>query len=96
MVIAAFQINRGDVDSNGEIDVLDVLAVVNSILGLQELGPLERAIVLHTNAPDLASGFAHELQRVHPDWNRLIEQAGVTVASHAGPGAVGVACVTAS
>ena len=63
---------------------------------VQELGPLERAIVLHTNAPDLASGFAHELQRVHPDWNRLIEQAGVTVASHAGPGAVGVACVTAS
>ena len=63
---------------------------------VQELGPLERAIVLHTNAPDLASGFADELQRVHPDWNRLIEQAGVTVASHAGPGAVGVACVTAS
>ena len=37
LIITAFQINRGDVDSNGEIDVLDVLAVVNSILGLQEL-----------------------------------------------------------
>lgn len=41
LIIVAFQINRGDVDSNGEIDVLDVLAVVNSILGLVELGSLE-------------------------------------------------------
>ena len=41
LVIAAFQINRGDVDSNGEVNVLDVLAVVNSILGLQELEGLE-------------------------------------------------------
>ena len=62
---------------------------------VEELGPLERAIVLHTNAPDLASGFADELQRVWPGWKRSIEQAGVTVASHAGPGAVGVACVMA-
>ena len=61
---------------------------------VEELGPLERAIVLHTNAPHLASEFADELQRVWPDWKRSIEQAGVTVASHAGPGAVGVACVT--
>lgn len=62
---------------------------------VQELGPLERATVLHTNAPDLASGFADELQRAYPDWKRSVEQAGVTIASHAGPGAVGVACVTA-
>jgi len=62
---------------------------------VQELGPLERAIVLHTNVPDLASAFASELQRVRPDWTPSVEQAGVTIASHAGPGAVGVACVTA-
>ncbi len=62
---------------------------------VQELGPLERAIVLHTNAPALASGFADELQRVMPEWKRSIGQAGVTIASHAGPGAVGVACVIA-
>ena len=41
LVIAAFQINRGDVDSNGEVNVVDVLAVVNSILGIQELTGLE-------------------------------------------------------
>jgi DegV family protein with EDD domain len=61
---------------------------------VQELGPLQRAIVLHADAEELASAFADELQRLHPDWTRLIAQAGVTIASHAGPGAVGVACVT--
>jgi fatty acid-binding protein DegV len=35
------------------------------------------------------------LQTFIPDWDRLIGQAGVTIASHTGPGAVGIACVTA-
>lgn len=61
---------------------------------IQSLGPLERAIVLHTNAPDLAERVASQLQGMMPDWPRLITQAGVTIASHAGPGAVGIACVT--
>lgn len=84
----------------GEINLVERARTLGRSLGrllvlVQELGPLERAIVLHTNAPNLASSFADELQRVNPDWVRLIEQAGVTIASHAGPGAVGVACVTA-
>ena len=84
----------------GEINLVERARTLGRSLGrllvlVQELGPLERAIVLHTNAPNLASSFADELQRVNPDWKRLIEQAGVTIASHAGPGAVGVACVTA-
>ncbi len=84
----------------GEINLVERTRTLRRSLGrllvlVQELGPLERAIVLHTNAPNLASSFADELQRVNPDWKRLIEQAGVTIASHAGPGAVGVACVTA-
>ncbi|MGD2207235.1 MAG: DegV family protein [Anaerolineae bacterium] len=62
---------------------------------IQSLGPLERAIVLHTNAPDRAERLATRLQAIMPDWKPLIGQAGVTIASHAGPGAVGVACVTA-
>ena len=60
---------------------------------VMDLGPLEHAIVLHTNAPDLASDVADRLQGLYPSWQRLIGQAGVTIASHAGPGAVGVACV---
>jgi DegV family protein with EDD domain len=62
---------------------------------LQSLGPLERAIVLHTDAPDLAERVADRLEALMPGWSRLITQAGVAIASHAGPGAVGVACVTA-
>jgi DegV family protein with EDD domain len=83
-----------------EINLVERARTLGRALGrllalVQELGPLERAIVLHTNAPDLASDFADELAQVNPGWSRLIEQAGVTIASHAGPGAVGVACVTA-
>ena len=58
------------------------------------LGPLERAMVLHTNAPELANQVADELAVLLPGWDRLIAPAGVTIASHAGPGALGVACVT--
>ena len=62
---------------------------------IQTLGQPERAIVLHTNAPALAERLSRRLQAVYPEWEPLIGQAGVTVASHAGPGAVGVACVAA-
>jgi DegV family protein with EDD domain len=62
---------------------------------IQALGPLERAIVLHTDAQAQAEHLADRLQALMPGWQRTVGQAGVTVASHAGPGAVGVACVTA-
>lgn len=59
------------------------------------LGPLERAIVLHANAPAEAETLADRLQDMVPYWRRLVSQAGITIATHAGPGAVGIACVTA-
>ena len=62
---------------------------------IQALGPLERAIVLHANAPGEAEHLADQLQAIAPHWKRLIGQAGITIASHTGPGAVGIACVTA-
>ncbi len=62
---------------------------------VQALGKLERAIVLHANAPALAELVANLLQALDPGWERLICQAGVTIASHTGPGAVAIACVTA-
>jgi DegV family protein with EDD domain len=61
---------------------------------IQALGPLERAIVLHANAPDLAQRIADQLQSIDPHWDQLTGHAGVTIASHTGPGAVGIACVT--
>jgi DegV family protein with EDD domain len=63
---------------------------------IRAIGPLERAIVLHTNAPTLADRLAERFQAIYPEWEPLIGQAGVTIASHAGPGAVGVAFVAAS
>ena len=82
----------------GEINLVERARTTRNALSrllalVQELGLLERAVVLHTNAPDLASSFADELQKLDPGWTRFITQAGVTIASHAGPGAVGVACV---
>jgi DegV family protein with EDD domain len=62
---------------------------------LQELGPLERAMVLHTNAQDRAELAAKQFRTAVPRWDPIIGQAGVTIAAHAGPGAVGIACVTA-
>jgi DegV family protein with EDD domain len=63
---------------------------------VEGFGPLERAIVLHANAPAEAEQLADQLQRIAPTWERLITQAGTTIASHTGPGAVGIACVSVS
>jgi DegV family protein with EDD domain len=57
------------------------------------LGPLERACVLHANTPELAESVASRLADIAPGGQRLTVQAGVTIASHAGPGAIGVACI---
>jgi DegV family protein with EDD domain len=62
---------------------------------IQALGPLERAFVLHTDAPERAGLLADQVQALFPEWVRLVGHAGVTIASHAGPGAIGIACVTA-
>jgi DegV family protein with EDD domain len=61
---------------------------------IKELGPMERAIVLHANAETWAERLAGRLQAACPEWESLISQAGVTIATHTGPGAVGVALVT--
>ncbi len=62
---------------------------------IKDLGPLEKAVVLHTNAPNRAERLADHVQELDPRWERLIAPAGVIIASHAGPGAVGVACLLA-
>jgi fatty acid-binding protein DegV len=61
---------------------------------IQALGPLERVIVLHANAPEWAEQLVDQVQALLPEWKRLVGHAGVTVASHTGPGAIGIACVT--
>lgn len=84
----------------GKVDLVERTRTIERSLDrlierIQALGQIERAIVLHTNAPALADRLAGQLQAAYPDWEPLIGQAGVTIASHAGPGAVGVALVSA-
>jgi DegV family protein with EDD domain len=63
---------------------------------VEMIGKLERAVVLHANAPERAKLIAQGLRTMLPDWEPLTCPAGVTIASHAGPGAVGIACVAAA
>jgi DegV family protein with EDD domain len=70
-------------------------SVARLLESVRALGVLERALVLHADAPAWAGRVADQLEEIIPDWERLITPAGVTIASHAGPGAVGVACVLA-
>jgi len=84
----------------GKVELLERTRTIERSLDrlmerLQAMGRLERAIVLHANALPLAHRLAERLQAVYPDWELRIGHAGVTIASHAGPGAVGVACVAA-
>jgi DegV family protein with EDD domain len=84
----------------GEVKLLERVRTLERSVGrllerIQALGPLERAIVLHANAPELADRVTEQLQAIFPNWEPLITQAGVAIASHAGPGAVGIGCVTA-
>ncbi len=62
---------------------------------IRALGPLERAIVLHADAPERAEQLADQVQALLPEWERVVGHAGVTIASHTGPGAIAIACVTA-
>ncbi|MBN1136020.1 MAG: DegV family protein [Anaerolineae bacterium] len=85
----------------GQVDLVERTRTIERSLDrlierIQAMGQPERAIVLHTNAPTLADRLAKRLQAIYPEWEPLIGQAGVTIASHAGPGAVGVACVSTS
>ena len=70
-------------------------AMERLVARITALGPLEHAIVLHTNAPALAQQLMARVRVIQPDWKPIATPAGVTIASHAGPGAVGIACVTA-
>jgi DegV family protein with EDD domain len=83
---------------HGEIRLLERARTRARSLGrlidrVEEFGPLDRAVVLHANDPEAAGQLADRLEQIQPAWDRLIAQAGATIASHTGPGAVGIACV---
>lgn len=84
----------------GEVHLIERTRTLERSLGrllerVRALEPLERVIILHANAAGVAERLADQLQAALPAWDRLVDQAGVTIATHTGPGAVGIACVTA-
>jgi len=58
-----------------------------------DLGPLEEVAVMHANAPVTAQQLVEMLAPIHPPERILVGQVGAILGTHAGPGAVGVACV---
>lgn len=82
----------------GRVDLLERPRTFSAALRrlverVRGLGPLEQLWVLHTQAPESAQRLADMLADIFPRERMRLVEAGVTVAAHAGPGAVGVACL---
>ncbi|MGQ9682930.1 MAG: DegV family protein [Anaerolineae bacterium] len=60
-----------------------------------ELAPVRRLAVLHADAPDVAQVLAARLSHLLAPEDILVAEAGTIISGHAGPGAVGVACLLA-
>jgi DegV family protein with EDD domain len=58
-----------------------------------DLGPLQEVAVMHANAPATVQQLVEMLAPFHPPDRILVGQVGAILGTHAGPGAVGVACV---
>lgn len=58
-----------------------------------DLAPLEEVAVVHANAPATVQQLVGMLAPIHPPDRILTGQVGAILGAHAGPGAVGVACV---
>lgn len=70
----------------------------NSLHRLLEIAqthaPFDHVVVLHTAAVEVADGFATRLSRLNFGAKPAIIEAGSVIGTHAGPGAVGLACIT--
>lgn len=70
----------------------------NSLRRLLEIAqthaPFDRLVVLHTAAAEVADWFATRLSRLNSGVKPAIIEAGSVIGTHAGPGAVGFACIT--
>ncbi|MFQ6057860.1 MAG: DegV family protein [Anaerolineae bacterium] len=60
---------------------------------IAHMAPLEEAAIIHTHDPGLAQRVREMLAPIHPVDRIPIAEAGPVLGAHAGPGAVGVACV---
>ena len=58
-----------------------------------EMAPFEELAVMYADALPVARELAEMLAPLHPPDRILVSQVGAILGAHAGPGAVGVACV---
>ena len=70
-------------------------ALLRVVEKIKRFGPLERLGVIHARAPGSAAEMADLLGTIYPREKIVITEASTTLASHAGPGAVGVAAIIA-
>ena len=62
---------------------------------ISELAPFAYAGVVHSDAPDLAAEAAEALKRIDSNINPLVTPLTPVLGVHAGPGAIGIAAVSA-
>jgi DegV family protein with EDD domain len=65
------------------------------IAWLEELAPLERVALVHTNALDRVQELRDRVQHLLPEGETLMANVTPVLGAHLGPGAVGLACVQA-
>lgn len=61
-----------------------------------EYGNVSEIVVIHTENQDDAEATAQALSRTYPEATVTIDYAGATIATYAGPGAIGIAALLAS
>jgi DegV family protein with EDD domain len=63
---------------------------------IADLGPLQALAVIHAAAPDRAQEVLEMLKGIFPQVPIWLSEAGPTIGTHVGPGAIGVACILAT
>lgn len=61
-----------------------------------EYGNVSEIVVLHTENPEDAEATAQALRRAYPEAKVTMDYAGATIATYAGPGAIGIAALLAT
>jgi DegV family protein with EDD domain len=86
---------------NGEVEMRDKIrtskrAMAQMIQYAAELGPLESIALLHTAATDKLEMFRQQTRHLYPsEETPLVVEVTPAIGAHIGPGALGIACVTA-
>ena len=85
---------------DGQVSLLEKIrsqtkALERLVTLMTGLGAWQEVAVLHANAPQAAEKVADMLALVYSRARILIAEAGTVISTHAGPGAVGLACVLA-